>query len=110
MTRRPQSLREDEIAPSVTSDPVWIALKARVDADANSVPRNIHLVFFVRYSDERIAVLINYPEARANYAMLNQIPERLRAHANRVGAELEVERQKLGAFEQIASSRPVAGH
>jgi hypothetical protein len=24
--------REDEIAPSVTSDPVWIALKARVDA------------------------------------------------------------------------------
>ncbi len=24
--------REDEIAPSVTSDPVWIALKARIDA------------------------------------------------------------------------------
>ena len=45
--------------------------------------------FFVRYFDEKIAALINYREARANYAMLNQIPERLRDHANRVGAEFE---------------------
>ena len=56
--------------------------------------------FFVRFFDAKIAALINYREARANYAMLNQIPERLRDHANRVGAEFSAERQKLAAFEQ----------
>jgi len=56
--------------------------------------------FFVRYFDDRIARLINYREARANYAMLNQIPDRLREHANRVSAELEGERQQLAAFQQ----------
>lgn len=56
--------------------------------------------FFVRFFDEKIAALIGYREARANYAMLNQIPERLRAHANGVGAEFEAERQKLAGFEQ----------
>ena len=62
--------------------------------------------FFVRYFDEKIAALINYREARANYAMMNQVPERLRAHADRLAANTEAEQQKLGAFEQeIASSR-----
>lgn len=56
--------------------------------------------FFVRYFDAKIAALINYREARANFAMLNQIPDRLRDHANRVRAELESDRQKLAAFEQ----------
>jgi hypothetical protein len=56
--------------------------------------------FFVRYFDAKIAALINYRDARANYAMLNQIPDRLRDHANRVAAEFEIERQKLAAFEQ----------
>jgi len=56
--------------------------------------------FFVRYFDRKIAALINYQKARANYAMLNQIPERLRDHANRVGMELQVEQQKLVALEQ----------
>ena len=56
--------------------------------------------FFVRFFDEKVAALIGYREARANYAMLNQIPERLRAHAKGVGAECEAERQKLAGFEQ----------
>jgi len=56
--------------------------------------------FFVRYFDNKIAALINYRDARANYAMLNQIPDKLREHAILVGAELEAERQKLAAFEQ----------
>jgi chromosome segregation ATPase len=128
--------REDEIAPSVTSDPAWIALKARCDAASSTAgeaekkaaqteagreqkktpyesdPLFMYLRrrkfgtleytsgFFVRYFDEKIAALINYREARANYAMLNQIPDRLRAHANRLTAELETEGQKLAAFEQ----------
>ena len=128
--------REDEIAPSVTSDPVWIALKercgvasktaeeagkkaAQAEADRarkkvpyESDPLFMYLWrrklgtpeypsgFFVRYFDEKIAALINYREARANYAMMNQIPDRLRAHADRLAADLEAEQQKLGAFEQ----------
>jgi chromosome segregation ATPase len=128
--------RENEIAPSVTSDPAWIALKARFDAASNTADEaekkaaqaeagrarkktpyesdslfmylwrrklgtpDYSSGFFVRYFDEKIAALINYREARANYAMLNQIPNRLRAHADRLAAERETERQKLGAFEQ----------
>ena len=127
---------EQEIAPSVTSDPAWTAVKARFDqasqtaseADKKAAQAEINREqkknpflsdrlfmylwqrkfgtsdyssgFFVRYFDAKIATLINYREARANYAMLNQIPERLRDHANRVGAELSAERQKLAAFEQ----------
>ena len=128
--------REDEIAPSITSDPVWIALKERCDAASKTAeeagkkaaqaeadrarkkvpyksdPLFMYLWrrklgtpeypsgFFVRYFDEKIAALINYREARANYAMMNQIPDRLRAHADRLAVDLEAEQQKLGAFEQ----------
>jgi len=127
---------EQEIAPSVTGDPAWIALKARAvatsktageaekkaaQAESNreqkktpyqSDPLFMYLWrrkfgtsdypsgFFVRFFDAKISALINYHEARANYAMLNQIPEKLREHANRVSAELDAERQKLAAFEQ----------
>jgi hypothetical protein len=67
---------------------------------ASSAHRTILQEFFVRYFDAKIAALINYRDARANYAMLNQIPDRLRDHAKRVAAEFEIERQKLAAFEQ----------
>jgi hypothetical protein len=125
---------EQEIAPSVTSDPAWTALKARFDkasqtaseADKKAAQAEVNreqkknpylsdpLFMYlwrrkfgtsdyssnVRFFDAKIATLFNYREARANYAMLNQIPERLRDHANRVGAEFSAERQKLAAFEQ----------
>ncbi|WP_292533599.1 hypothetical protein [Methylocystis sp.] len=51
--------------------------------------------FFVRYFDELIARLIGYREARANYFMLNQIPDRLREHAGRVRTEFEAAKQRL---------------
>lgn len=51
--------------------------------------------FFVRYFDELIARLIGYREARANYFMLNQIPDRLREHAGRVRSEFEAAKQRL---------------
>jgi len=41
--------------------------------------------FLVRWVDEWIARLVNYREARANYAMLNEIPARLRAHVEGLG-------------------------
>jgi hypothetical protein len=67
--------------------------------------------FFVRYFDELIAKLIRYQDVRANYSLLNQIPERLREHAERVRAEFEAERQRLIALRQDqllkAGARPL---
>lgn len=56
--------------------------------------------FFVRFVDEWIARLINYREARANYAMLNEIPARLRAHVEGLAAALEAAKARLAAFQQ----------
>ena len=65
--------------------------------------------FFVRYFDELIARLIGYREARANYFLLNQIPDRLREHAVRVRAEFEAEQQRLAAFRQERLLKAGAG-
>lgn len=54
--------------------------------------------FLARYFDERVAGLIGYADARRNYAMLNQIPQLLREHADRLGAEFESRSRQLGAF------------
>jgi hypothetical protein len=56
--------------------------------------------FFVRFFDEKIARLVGYQGARANYAMLNEIPLRLRAHEERCRALFEAERQKLQQIEK----------
>ena len=56
--------------------------------------------FLVRWVDEWIARLVNYREARANYAMLNEIPARLRAHVEGLAAGLEAARNKVAAFQQ----------
>jgi hypothetical protein len=56
--------------------------------------------FFVRFFDEKIARLIGYSGARANYAMLNEIPVRLRAHEARWRAQFEAERAKLEQIEK----------
>ena len=40
-----------------------------------------------RYLDRKVARLIGYDKARANYAMLNELPVRLREHAERLKAE-----------------------
>jgi hypothetical protein len=58
--------------------------------------------YFVRYFDDLIARMIRFQQARANYAMLNQIPDRLREHAGRVRAEFEAARAGLAAFRQEA--------
>jgi hypothetical protein len=47
-----------------------------------------------------IAKLVGYSEARANYALLNQIPDQLRKHADRVRSELDVGQQQLAALRQ----------
>jgi len=56
--------------------------------------------FLVRWVDEWVARLVNYHEARANYATLNEIPARLRAHVEGLAAGLEAAKQRVAAFQQ----------
>jgi chromosome segregation ATPase len=55
--------------------------------------------YFVQYIDGKVASLVGFQGARANYAMLNEIPARLREHADRCRADLDAERGKLTAIE-----------
>jgi hypothetical protein len=51
----------------------------------------------VRYLDRKVARLVGYDAARANYALLNEIPLRLRQHAERLKAEIASARARLAA-------------
>ena len=61
--------------------------------------------FLTRYFDRKVARLIGYDKARANYAMLNEIPVRLRDHAERVKAEAATQREQLVELERRALVR-----
>jgi cell division protein FtsB len=55
-----------------------------------------------RYMDRLVARVVGYDKARANYALLNEIPERLREHARRIMNELRDARDRLTALERQA--------
>ena len=57
---------------------------------------------FTRYMDRLVARVVGYDKARANYTLLNEIPERLREHARRVMNELRDARDRLTALERQA--------
>jgi chromosome segregation ATPase len=56
----------------------------------------------VRYVDGLVAKLVRYDKARPNYAMLNEIPLRLREHAERQEDNVEAAEAELAALEQAA--------
>ena len=56
-------------------------------------------------STGRSPELVGYDKARANYAMLNEIPVRLREHAERVKAEAAAQREHLVEVERRALVR-----
>lgn len=56
----------------------------------------------IRWLDGKVARLIDYAEADANYARLNAIPERLRAHAAALADAAEAELQVLRAIDEAA--------
>jgi hypothetical protein len=58
--------------------------------------------FLVRFFDRKVARLLGYETARANYIMLNEIPVRLREHALRVKAEVDAQRRHLAEVERAA--------
>ncbi|MEQ1752956.1 MAG: hypothetical protein ABL973_02355 [Micropepsaceae bacterium] len=58
------------------SDPLFLYLWKRKFGSAD-----YHAGNFVRFLDRKVAVLVGYDAARPNYALLNEIPARLREHA-----------------------------
>ncbi|ACA18615.1 conserved hypothetical protein [Methylobacterium sp. 4-46] len=57
---------------------------------------------FTRYMDRLVARVVGYGKARANYALLNEIPERLREHSRRIINELREARASLTTVERNA--------
>ncbi len=56
----------------------------------------------VRMIDRKVARLVRYQDARANYAMLNEIPVRLREHAKRKQADVEAAKAQVADIERRA--------
>jgi len=53
----------------------------------------------IRWLDAKVADLVGYHAARANYAILTEIPVRLKEHADRLAAELEASNARVEAIE-----------
>uniref|UniRef100_UPI003BAB0ED4 hypothetical protein n=1 Tax=Stappia sp. TaxID=1870903 RepID=UPI003BAB0ED4 len=62
----------------------------------------------VRMLDRWVAGLIRYDDARPNYAMLVEIPERLDVYASERETEARAERERLGALSRQAAAE-IAG-
>lgn len=62
----------------------------------------------VRALDEWVARLVRYPDARANYAILTEIPVRLRAHAEDVRKQVQDARTAIDEIE-AQRTRELAG-
>jgi hypothetical protein len=56
----------------------------------------------IRWLDSKVARLIGYADAGANYARLNEIPERLREHAAALATAAESELAALKALDEAA--------
>jgi hypothetical protein len=65
--------------------------------------------FFARFFDRKVAGLVGYIDAAANYRMLQEIPLRLREHAERRKAAVAEERAKLAEVEREALAGSGAG-
>jgi hypothetical protein len=88
--------REDKRKP-YEADPLFIYLWRRRFGTAE-----YRASYFVRFFDRKVARLVGYDKARANYTLLNEIPLRLREHADRIAKEVEAERARLTAVERGA--------
>ena len=79
------------------NDPLFIYLWTKRHAQAKD-----RSGAFVRFFDRKVARLIGYSSARANYAMLQEIPVRLREHAKIKEADLDEAKRKLAVVERDA--------
>jgi DNA repair exonuclease SbcCD ATPase subunit len=63
-----------------------------------------------RFLDRWVANLVGYDKARPNYWMLNEIPRRLRAHAENARARSDAEFEKLEQLELAAAEDMGVAH
>lgn len=89
----------DEKGKPYRDDPLFMYLWERGYGTRNYRENNL-----IQYLDSLIARMVGFPEARVNFAMLNEIPLRLREHADRqqqiaAAASEEVERLEKAAVD-----------
>ena len=63
----------------------------------------------IRLLDEWVASLVRYSDARANYAMLTEIPIRLKSHAEQLGRLASETRAKLDEVERLKTQELAGG-
>jgi hypothetical protein len=104
--KKAQTAEEDRIVKGkpYEADPLFMYLWNAKFGQAEYAGGNI-----ARFFDRMIARKVGFPDARANYAMLNEIPKRLREHAERRKAAIETEKQGLAKAEAEALSEVGAG-
>jgi len=94
------SLAEADLATKrkpYEDDPLFMYLwnkKHGQAEDASSSP--------VKFFDRKVARLIGYGDARANFAMLQEIPARLREHAKNKLRDVDAASQRVAAIERRA--------
>ncbi|OEO29896.1 hypothetical protein VW23_001530 [Devosia insulae DS-56] len=95
-TQQAEADREQKGKP-YRDDPLFIYLWERGFGTKNYRENNL-----IQYFDGLIAGLVGFPEARANFAMLNEIPLRLREHADRQEQIAEAAQQEVTKLEKAA--------
>jgi hypothetical protein len=94
------SLAEDDLAAKrqpYENDPIFMYLWNKKHGRAEDRSGT-----FVKFFDRRVARLVGYQGARANFAMLQEIPARLREHAKNKQADVEAARNAVTAVERRA--------
>lgn len=87
----------DEKGRPYRDDPLFMYLWERGYGTRNYAENNL-----IRYLDGLVAGLVGYEKARPNFAMLNEIPLRLREHAERQAANAAAAEAELDALEDAA--------
>ncbi len=80
---------------SYRADPLFMYLWKRRYGTSEYRPGGGPFAPLIRYLDGKVARLVKYLDARANYTRLEELPERLREHATRVQAEAEAAYDRL---------------
>jgi hypothetical protein len=94
------SLAEADLAAKrkpYEDDPIFMYLWRRKHGYSEDTSSGL-----VKFFDRKVARLVGYQDARANYAMLQEIPARLREHAKNKQSDVDGARQQVVAIERAA--------
>ena len=97
---RKASLAEADLAAKgkpYQDDPLFIYLWNKKHGQAEDSSGSL-----VRFFDRKVARLVRYHDARANFVMLNEIPVWLREHARRKQADVEAAKAQVSEIERRA--------